>query len=61
MKKFKLNPDADHVTTILEGITSLNGHCPCVPAYTHSEDTICPCKNFREKDECHCELFVEDV
>ena len=35
-----------------------NGHCPC--AAVHNEDTICPCKDFREQTTpglCHCGRF----
>lgn len=33
------------------------GHCPCVPAETYNKDTLCPCKKFREKLECCCNLY----
>lgn len=35
-----------------------NGYCPC--AIEETEDTLCPCKEFREQTEpvmCHCGRF----
>ena len=34
------------------------GYCPCEPAKT--EDTKCPCKNFREQGECICGLWMDN-
>lgn len=38
-------------------------YCPCVIPSFYSEDTICPCKNFREEvsvgEECHCGLYIK--
>jgi len=38
-------------------------YCPCVPSYLFSNETICPCKNFREEvpsgEACHCGLFIK--
>lgn len=38
-------------------------HCPCVNPNFYNEDTICPCKNFREDtpvgEECHCGLYTK--
>lgn len=35
------------------------GYCPCVPPKQHSEDTICPCKEYRETGHCHCGMYKE--
>ena len=36
------------------------GHCPCVPPQDWNEDTICPCKNYREQGgKCHCGLYIK--
>lgn len=53
----RLNPNKDHVLKIIEGIYCKNGHCPCM--IEDSNDTICPCKDFREKEICHCKLYVK--
>ena len=38
-----------------------NGHCPC--AIWQNEDTICPCKEFREMERgvCTCGRFEKVV
>lgn len=39
-------------------------YCPCVNPDNYNEDTICPCKNFRENtsvgEECHCGLYIKE-
>lgn len=36
-------------------------HCPCVNPKFYNEDTICPCKAFREEtpigEKCYCGLY----
>ena len=36
-------------------------HCPCIVPELYCEDTICPCKDFRENvavnEMCHCGLY----
>lgn len=38
-------------------------HCPCILPSLYNEDTICPCKNFREEvfvgEKCHCGLYIK--
>lgn len=58
----KLNPDRQIVNSVLEGLAAnllLYGarYCPC--AVNRTNDTVCPCKNMRELNECHCQLYVE--
>jgi len=53
-----LNPNEKIVTFIQNRLKITNGQCPCVAEWT--EDTICPCKDFREKQECHCQLYVNE-
>ena len=38
-----------------------NGHCPC--AIWQTEDTLCPCKEFREQESglCTCGRFEKVV
>lgn len=59
-----LNPDAELVKTVKEGLRMKNGHCPCVLEV--SEDTKCMCKEFREQiadpefeGYCHCMLYYK--
>jgi ferredoxin-thioredoxin reductase catalytic subunit len=57
-KKMKLNPNSEIVTLVREGLKQSGGYCPCM--IMQNEDTKCPCKPMREKQECHCMLYVED-
>lgn len=59
-----LNPDAEIVKTVKEGLKNKNGHCPCV--LEASDDTKCMCKEFREQiadpkfeGYCHCMLYYK--
>jgi ferredoxin-thioredoxin reductase catalytic subunit len=55
----KLNDDEEHVKRIREGIKKSGGYCPCVPKHLHTSDDVkCPCKAFRERKECCCELYI---
>lgn len=56
-KKMVLNPNEKIVSSIYKRLVINYGYCPCVVEKTG--DTYCPCKDFREKDICHCSLFVE--
>lgn len=56
MTDFILNPNEKVRNKILERIKLNEGHCPCI--HEISPDTICPCKDFREKKICHCSLYV---
>lgn len=56
MDDFILNPNKILRNKILERIKINEGHCPCIKEF--SNDTICPCKEFREKRICHCSLYV---
>lgn len=44
------------VKKIVDRLEINDGYCPCNPNRT--PETICPCKDMREKRECHCNLFV---
>lgn len=35
------------------------GYCPCLTPLAHSEDTICPCKEYRTTGYCRCGLYKE--
>ena len=48
----EINPDFGKL------VEQNDGYCPC--AVTKNEDTLCPCKDFREQTEpgeCHCGRF----
>ena len=42
---------------LLASLLKNGGFCPCQP--TQDRDTMCPCKNYRQKGECICGLFVK--
>jgi ferredoxin-thioredoxin reductase catalytic subunit len=52
----KLNPDRNHVLEIKKAIEEYGGYCPC--SLIQDNDHKCPCKEFRETNECHCGLYV---
>jgi ferredoxin-thioredoxin reductase catalytic subunit len=54
----RLNPDKEIVALIKEGLKRRNGHCPCMVQQT--EETKCPCKEFRESKVCACGLYISD-
>lgn len=55
--KYKLNQDKELVNIILEGLRKNKGYCPC--KLVKDETTKCPCKEFRETEQCHCGLFIK--
>ena len=58
MTKMKIiERDPDFAVLVEEN----GGYCPC--AIEKNEDTICPCKDFREQDSglCHCGRFEKVV
>lgn len=62
----KLNDDKEQVEYIKQKLKEnkekySKQYCPCVLPNNHNEDTICPCKEFREMEEgmCHCGLFIK--
>lgn len=59
-----LNPDADTVRTVREGLKRTGGYCPCRLART--EENKCMCAEFRRQIEdpafegfCHCRLYYK--
>lgn len=42
---------------LLKALLERGGYCPCQP--NQSEDTMCPCKNYREDGKCICGLFTK--
>lgn len=43
--------------TVRKAVNENDGHCPC--AIWQNEDTLCPCKEFREQESglCNCGRF----
>lgn len=59
-----LNPDAEVVRTVREGLQHTGGYCPC--RLERTEATRCMCQEFREQIEdpdfegyCHCLLYYK--
>ena len=57
MKGYKLNPDENHVDSIIKGLKSKEGYCPC--KVQKIEENLCPCDEFITTGECHCKLWVK--
>lgn len=55
--KMILNPDKELVEQIKEDIKNNNGYCPCI--IDRSENSKCPCLDFRTYQLCHCNLYIE--
>ena len=62
--KITLNPDAEIVRVIQEGLKQKDGYCPCRREIT--PDTKCMCKEFRDQIAdpdfegfCHCMLYYK--
>lgn len=61
-----LNPDAQVVRTVQEGLARTGGYCPCRLART--EETKCMCQEFRDQiadpsfeGYCHCMLYYKSL
>lgn len=57
MKDYILNPDAEYVGKIIQGILKKDGHCPC--RFVADETTLCPCDDFVTNQNCKCNLFIK--
>lgn len=62
--KYILVDDQEKVERVKKGIERKKekygaGYCPCVTPLAHSEDTICPCKEYRETGHCRCGMYKE--
>jgi ferredoxin-thioredoxin reductase catalytic subunit len=57
-KGWKLNPNEKVVKAIIKRINKCDGECPCDNPGETLEDRICPCKEYRENNICHCNLYV---
>ena len=63
--QIKLNPDAEVVKTVKEGLKAKDGYCPC--RVGKDPDNKCMCKEFREQiadpdfeGYCHCRLYYKE-
>lgn len=54
--KTMLNPDDEFVRNLKKRIKDNNKYCPC--QIEKNADTKCPCKMFRETQECMCGLYI---
>lgn len=64
--KIKLNPDAEIVKIVREGLAMKDGYCPC--RMEKKEEYKCMCQEFKEqiKDPgfegfCHCMLYYKSL
>ena len=55
----ELNQNEKIVESVKARLKLTNGQCPCVPEDIWNEDTICPCKEMRESETCHCRLYTK--
>ena len=51
------SPNAKAREQLLMALLKSGGFCPC--QVKKDRDTMCPCKNYRQKGECICGLFVK--
>lgn len=54
---FILNPNEKVVDAIVKRIFDNDGNCPC---HNDSYDKKCPCSDYREKNICHCNLYIKE-
>lgn len=56
-----LNPNDKVVNAILKRCEANDGECPCHNEGETREDRLCPCKSYREKDKCCCNLYIKQL
>lgn len=64
MAKITLNPDAETVKTVKEGLLRTGGYCPC--RLQRTPETKCMCEEFKQQVQdpdfegfCHCMLYYK--
>ena len=64
--KVTLNPDAEVVKTVQEGLARTGGYCPC--RLQRTPETKCMCQEFRDQIQdpkfegfCHCLLYYKSI
>lgn len=60
-QKYKVKVNLETLGVIIKGLKQRKlkygkEYCPC--QVIRNNDTICPCKEFRETKNCHCNLFI---
>lgn len=55
-----LNPNDTVVNAIINRIEKCNGECPCHNPGETLEDRLCPCKEYRLNNICHCSLYIKE-
>jgi ferredoxin-thioredoxin reductase catalytic subunit len=61
--KYTINPDKERVKAINKAKAAKKEkygkeYCPCVPPKFHDDDTVCPCREYREHCHCCCGLYI---
>ena len=51
------NPDSTFIKALKKRLKANNGFCP--NQMERSPDTKCPCKEFRESQECRCGMYIK--
>ena len=51
---WQLTKYADRIKKLCE---KNDGYCPCASNKLEGEDKKCPCKDYRENDICHCNMY----
>ena len=60
--KIRVSNDKNTVEEVRKLLKENGNYCPC--RLEKSEDTQCPCKEFREQEEpgeCHCGLYIKEA
>lgn len=57
---WKLNPSDKIVNAIIKRIEANSGECPCENPGKTVYERLCPCKEYRENNICHCTLYVKE-
>lgn len=50
------NPSKDYVKSLKKSLKRNNGYCLTQP--DKNPDTKCPCKQYAEKEECLCGMYI---
>lgn len=48
-----------HAENIKKAVERNDGYCPCLGNQLVGDDRFCPCKDYRENDICHCNLYLK--
>lgn len=60
--QYELNPDL-HIVEVIRAGQEKNrekyGEKYCTCSLVRNQDTICPCREYRETGKCHCKLYIK--